>query len=83
MTRQRETTACRVARHSGGPTIVRREAVTSPGNLPIDARIKVTGGTPPLVGFLGKSVLFTELDDVGTATFNVAPGNPIWTRMVR
>ena len=44
-------------------------------NLPIDARIKVTGGTPPLVGFLGKSVFFTELDDVGTATFNVAPGN--------
>ena len=44
-------------------------------NLPNDARIKVTGGTPPLVGFLGKSVFFTELDEVGTATFNVAPGN--------
>ncbi len=44
-------------------------------NQPVDARIKVTGGTPPLVGFLGKSVFFTELEDVGTATFNVAPGN--------
>ncbi len=41
---------------------------------PIDARIAVTGGTPPLVGFLGKSVFFTDLTNVGTAEFQAAPG---------
>jgi hypothetical protein len=41
---------------------------------PIDARINVTGGTPPLVGYLGKSVFFTDLKKVGKAEFNVAPG---------
>lgn len=42
---------------------------------PIDARINVTGGTPPLVGYLGKSVFFTDLLKVGRAEFNVAPGD--------
>ena len=41
---------------------------------PIDARIEVTGGTPPLVGFLGKSVFFTDLTNVGTAELKAAPG---------
>ena len=43
-------------------------------STPIDARIAVIGGTPPLVGFLGKSVFFTDLTDVGTAEFQAAPG---------
>ena len=42
---------------------------------PIDARIRVTGGIAPVVGFLGKSVFFTDLDKVGTASFKVAAGD--------
>lgn len=42
---------------------------------PIDARIRVTGGIAPVVGFLGKSVFFTDLDTVGTARFKVAAGD--------
>ncbi len=50
-------------------------SVTRAGtSTPIDARINVTGGTPPLIGYLGKSVFFTDLARVGTAEFNVAPG---------
>ncbi len=41
----------------------------------IDGRIKVTGGIEPVVGFLGKSVFFTDLDDVGVAAFKVAAGD--------
>jgi hypothetical protein len=44
-------------------------------STPIDARINVTGGTPPLIGYLGKSVFFTDLKKVGRAEFNVAPGD--------
>jgi hypothetical protein len=50
--------------------------VTKAGTkTPIDARIQVSGGVPPVVGFLGKSVFFTDLTKVGTATFNVAAGD--------
>jgi len=42
---------------------------------PLDARIKVSGGIAPVVGFLGKSVFFTELDKIGVASFKVAAGD--------
>ncbi len=42
---------------------------------PIDARIRVSGGIAPVVGFLGKSVFFTDLDKIGTAAFKVAAGD--------
>ena len=49
--------------------------VTRAGTMtPIDARINVTGGTSPLIGYLGKSVFFTDLKKVGKAEFNIAPG---------
>lgn len=41
----------------------------------IDGRIKVTGGIEPVVGFLGKNVFFTDLDNVGVAEFQVAAGD--------
>jgi hypothetical protein len=44
---------------------------------PVDARIKVTGGIAPVVGFLGKSVYFTDLNTIGTASFRVAAGDLI------
>jgi len=51
-------------------------SVTRAGSsTPIDARINVTGGQTPLIGYLGKSVFFTDLKKVGKATFNVAPGD--------
>lgn len=53
-------------------TVKVKRAVTG---TPIDARIRVSGGTPPLVGFLGKSVFFTDLTAIGTARLNVAPGD--------
>ena len=49
--------------------------VTRTGSgTPLDARIAVTGGTPPVVGFLGKSVFFTDLMNVGQAELKVAAG---------
>ena len=42
---------------------------------PVDARIKVSGGIAPVVGFLGKSVFFTDLKKVGVASFKVAAGD--------
>jgi hypothetical protein len=35
----------------------------------------VTGGIAPVVGFLGKSVYFTDLNEIGTASFRVAAGD--------
>jgi len=58
---------------SSASTVTVKVAETGSGRL-IDARIAVTGGIPPLVGFLGKSTFFTDLTDVGTATFKLAPG---------
>lgn len=49
--------------------------VTQAGTgMPVDGRVKVAGGIPPVVGFLGKSVFYTDLTNVGTVTFNVAAG---------
>jgi hypothetical protein len=50
---------------------VKKQGTTTP----IDARIRVTGGIAPVVGFLGKSVFFTDLEKVGTASFKVAAGD--------
>jgi len=45
------------------------------GKTPVDARIKVSGGIAPVVGFLGKSIFFTDLKKIGLASFNVAAGD--------
>lgn len=53
-------------------------AVTVTGKdskIPVNARIKVTGGTPPVVGFLGASTFFTDLKNPGIANFKLVPGD--------
>lgn len=41
---------------------------------PVDARIDIAEGETPLIGFLGRSIFFTEAGEPGTATFPIAPG---------
>lgn len=49
--------------------------VTDESGNSVYARIKVTGGTPPVVRFLGASTFFTGLNgDKGKADFVLAPG---------
>ena len=58
------------------PSSTLKVTVTEAGaGTPLDARIQVTGGTPPVIGFLGKSVYFTDLEHVGLAEFKAAPGD--------
>lgn len=42
---------------------------------PLDARIKITGGQEMLVRYLGVSTVYTDLENIGTAKFPIAPGN--------
>jgi hypothetical protein len=43
-------------------------------NTPLDAKIKIEEGSQPLIEFLGARTFFTELDNIGQATFPLAPG---------
>lgn len=42
---------------------------------PVDARVKITGGLPPVVGFLGASTFFTDINNPGIANFKLVPGD--------
>ena len=57
-----------------GPGRVRFQVSAAGSGEPLDARIAVTEGQQPLVGFLGKNVFFTELDRRGHAELALAPG---------
>jgi hypothetical protein len=59
-------------------------SLKAPGNLelkitdskkPCDARIEISKGQSPLIGFLGKKTFFTELDRRGIANLRLAPGH--------
>jgi hypothetical protein len=42
---------------------------------PLDARISIAQGQKPLLGFLGRTTFFTELDRKGHADMAIAPGD--------
>lgn len=42
--------------------------------IPLDAKIKIEKGNQPLIEFLGARTFFTELDNIGQASFPLAPG---------
>ncbi|MFW6054432.1 MAG: CehA/McbA family metallohydrolase [Thermodesulfobacteriota bacterium] len=42
--------------------------------VPLDARLSMTRGRKPALGFLGQSTFFTDLDPAGRAEFSIAPG---------
>ncbi len=43
--------------------------------LPLDAKIQIEEGNSPLIEFLGAKTFYTEIEPVGTGTFNLAPGS--------
>lgn len=45
---------------------------------PIDARIKITGGPEILVRYLGITTAYTDLEKIGLASFEIAPGDYIF-----
>lgn len=42
---------------------------------PLDAKIQIEKGNKPLIEFFGAKTFFTELESVGQASFDLAPGN--------
>lgn len=41
---------------------------------PMDAQIRVRGGIDPLVKYISTETVYTDLENVGTAEFDIAPG---------
>jgi hypothetical protein len=46
---------------------------------PLDARLDISEGQKPLVGFLGRHTFFTELDHKGNLETEIAPGHYVFT----
>lgn len=44
----------------------------------LDARINIRSGPKPLIGYFGRSTLFTELDKLGEITSSMAPGDYVF-----
>jgi hypothetical protein len=54
--------------------------VTDAGSgQPLDARLSISEGQKPLVGFLGRNTFFTELDRKGRLDTEIAPGRYVFT----
>lgn len=60
------------------PGTARIEVTNSRTGQPLDARLTITEGQTPLVGFLGKKTYFTELNTVGVREVEMAPGNYVF-----
>ncbi|WP_133469381.1 CehA/McbA family metallohydrolase [Paraglaciecola marina] len=57
------------------PGEVNVQVTDSNKKLPLDAKIQIEKGTKPLIEFFGAKTFFTELTNVGQATFTLAPGD--------
>ena len=57
-----------------GPGNVDLRIAAAQSGAPLDARLVIREGEKPLVGFLGRSTFFTELNDKGHARLELAPG---------
>ncbi len=57
-------------------------AITESGTgLPLDARISISEGVQPVIGFLGKKIFYTELEEQGMCQASLAPGDYIFQVM--
>lgn len=61
------------------PGRVRFAVADSLTGKPLDARIVITEGQKPLVGFLGRKTFFTDLVRKGHAQVQIAPGDYVFT----
>jgi len=61
------------------PGRVSFQVTAAPGGAPLDARIVISEGDKPLVGYLGRTTFFTELAHRGRADVPIAPGNYTFT----
>jgi hypothetical protein len=66
-------------RDLGSPARIEFSVADARRGAPLDARIEISEGEKPLVGFLGRTTFFTELEHKGRAAFPVAPGNYLFT----
>lgn len=57
-----------------GPGYADFHIAAAQGGAPLDARLAIREGEKPLVGFLGRSTFFTELNDKGHVRLELAPG---------
>ncbi|GAA3568282.1 CehA/McbA family metallohydrolase [Marinobacter xestospongiae] len=60
------------------PGKVRFQVQDSASGEPRDARLTIREGQMPLVGFLGKTTYFTELNEVGQREVAIAPGDYVF-----
>lgn len=60
------------------PGIVHFEVSDAETAHPIDARISIRSGPKPLIGYFGRSTLFTELYNIGEITASIAPGEYVF-----
>jgi Carboxypeptidase regulatory-like domain len=58
-----------------GPGTLAFTVVDARSGAPLDARIAIDAGEKPLVGFLGRTTFFTELERKGRAQLTLAPGD--------
>jgi hypothetical protein len=55
------------------------EVADARDGTPLDARIVISEGEKPLVGFLGRTTFFTRLERKGRVEVGLAPGNYLFT----
>ncbi|GGX67611.1 CehA/McbA family metallohydrolase [Saccharospirillum salsuginis] len=60
------------------PGTARIEVTDGHTGEPLDARLTITEGQTPLVGFLGQKTYFTELNDIGVREVEIAPGDYVF-----
>jgi hypothetical protein len=72
-------TAVRNFRDLEGPGRLDFSVADASGGAPLDARLVISEGEKPLVGFLGRKTFFTELARKGEARFPIAPGRYVFT----
>lgn len=60
------------------PGTARIEVTHARTGDPLDARLTITEGQTPLVGYLGKQTYFTELNDIGVREVEIAPGDYVF-----
>jgi hypothetical protein len=56
------------------PGVVEVSVVDSETGSPLDALIRISGGEAPIVKYLEVSVVYTDPDDIGKASFQLPPG---------
>jgi hypothetical protein len=62
-----------------GPGRIDFSVADARSGAPLDARIVISEGEKPLVGFLGRKTFFTELERKGRAQLPIAPGRYVFT----